>query len=250
MRVSILKYVLFSIVICSFEYAKNELYFVNDKEIYLGGNVINFRNNRILAYADNQFDLNEFYESTLSLASQLGDCVEGNKEIAHLRNIIDSHIKKHKGSKTSLDLKNVDSKTKKKINELRKELEEVKKELDNKRNDELAIQPIENKKIIKKDGNSSVSEHEDFKQLKNNENNENNEITSSNRHMKSKLTKKYRKEAIKYILSWLTLVAVSASIPIIGLPSLMILLIPSGLSILFFQWRLIKCNFKLKKIPK
>ncbi|SCL86064.1 Protein of unknown function (DUF2031), putative, partial [Plasmodium berghei] len=108
----------------------------------------------------------------------------------------------------------------------------------------------ENKKIIKKDGNSSVSEHEDFKQLKNNENNENNEITSSNRHMKSKLTKKYRKEAIKYILSWLTLVAVSASIPIIGLPSLMILLIPSGLSILFFQWRLIKCNFKLKKIPK
>ncbi|SCL86087.1 cleft-like protein 1, partial [Plasmodium berghei] len=227
-----------------------ELYFVNDKEIYLGGNVINFRNNRILAYADNQFDLNEFYESTLSLASQLGDCVEGNKEIAHLRNIIDSHIKKHKGSKTSLDLKNVDSKTKKKINELRKELEEVKKELDNKRNDELAIQPIENKKIIKKDGNSSVSEHEDFKQLKNNENNENNEITSSNRHMKSKLTKKYRKEAIKYILSWLTLVAVSASIPIIGLPSLMILLIPSGLSILFFQWRLIKCNFKLKKIPK
>ncbi|SCL83026.1 Protein of unknown function (DUF2031), putative, partial [Plasmodium berghei] len=103
-------------------------------------NVINFRNNRILAYADNEFDLNGFYQSTLNLASQLGDCVE-------------------------------DSKTKKIINELRKELEEVKKELDNKRNDELAIQPIENKKIIKKDGNSSVSEHEDFKQLENNKNN-------------------------------------------------------------------------------
>ncbi|SCL83935.1 Protein of unknown function (DUF2031), putative, partial [Plasmodium berghei] len=168
MRVSILKYVLFSIVICSFEYAKNELYFVNDRGIYLGRNVVNFRNNRILAYADNEFDLNEFYQSTLSLASQLGDCVEGNKEIAHLRNIIDSHIKKHKGSSTSLDLKNVDSKTKKIIDDLRTELEEVKREIDNKRNGELAIHSIDDKIIIKKDENSSVSEHEDFNQLENN----------------------------------------------------------------------------------
>ncbi|SCL81566.1 Protein of unknown function (DUF2031), putative [Plasmodium berghei] len=58
MRVSILKYVLFSIVICSFEYSKNELYFVNDRGIWLERNVINFRNNRILSYADNEFDLN------------------------------------------------------------------------------------------------------------------------------------------------------------------------------------------------
>ncbi|SCL82976.1 fam-b protein [Plasmodium berghei] len=247
MRVSILKYVLFSIVICSFEYGKNELYFVNDRGIYLERNVINFRNNRILAYADNEFDLNGFYESTLSLASQLGDCVEGNKEIAHLRNIIDSHIKKHKESNTSLDLKNVDSKANKIINELRKELEEVKKDISDKMNGELAIQPIHDKIIIKKYENGSVSEHEDFKQLKNNENNE---ITSSNRHMKSKLTKKYRKEAIKYILSWLTLVAVAVSVPITGLFSLMILLIPSGFSIFFFHWRVYKYSFKLRKILK
>ncbi|SCL81276.1 Protein of unknown function (DUF2031), putative, partial [Plasmodium berghei] len=225
-----------------------ELYFVNDRGIYLERNVINFRNNRILAYADNKFDLNEFYQSTLSLASQLGDCFEGNKEIEHLRNIIDSHIKKHIESNTSLDFKNVDSKTKKIINELRKELEELKKQISDKTNGELAIQPIDDKIIIKKDENSSVSEHEDFKQLENNENNKNNKIESSNCHMKSKLTKKYRKEVIKYILSWLTLVAVSASIPIIGLPSLMILFIPSGLSILFFQWRLIKYSIKLRKI--
>ncbi|SBW38096.1 Protein of unknown function (DUF2031), putative, partial [Plasmodium berghei] len=76
MRVSILKYVLFSIVICSFEYSKNELYFVNDRGIWLERNVINFRNNRILSYADNEFDLNGFYQSTLNLANQLGDCVE------------------------------------------------------------------------------------------------------------------------------------------------------------------------------
>ncbi|CXH19567.1 Protein of unknown function (DUF2031), putative [Plasmodium berghei] len=247
MRVSILKCVLFSIVICSFEYAQNELYFVNDRGIYLERNVINFRNNRTLADSDNQFDLYDFYQSTLSLASQLGDCVEGNKEIAHLRNIIDSHIKKHKGSSTSLDLKNVDSKTKKKINELRKELEEVKKELDNKRNDELAIQPIENKKIIKKDGNSSVSEHENFKQL---ENNKNNKIESSNCYMKSKLTKKIKKEENKFILSYLIFVAVGVSAPITGVFSLFILLIPSGFSMFFFLFRLIKCIFKLESISK
>ncbi|SCL81354.1 fam-b protein [Plasmodium berghei] len=244
MRVSILKCVLFSIVICSFEYAQNELYFVNDRGIYLERNVINFRNNRTLADSDNQFDLYDFYQSTLNLASQLGDCVEGNKEIAHLRNIIDSHIKKHKGSSTSLDLKNVDSKTKKKINELRKELEEVKKELDNKRNDELAIQPIENKKIIKKDGNSSVSEHEDFKQL---ENNKNNKIESSNCYMKSKLTKKIKKEENKFILSYLIFVAVGVSAPITGVFSLFILLIPSGFSMFFFFCRLIESSSKLKK---
>ncbi|SCL82276.1 fam-b protein [Plasmodium berghei] len=54
MRISILKYVLFSIVICSFEYAKNELYFVNDRGIYLERNVMHFRNNRILADVDNK----------------------------------------------------------------------------------------------------------------------------------------------------------------------------------------------------
>ncbi|SCL82989.1 Protein of unknown function (DUF2031), putative [Plasmodium berghei] len=166
MRVSILKYVLFSIVICSFEYSKNELYFVNDRGIWLERNVINFRNNRILSYADNEFDLNGFYQSTLNLANQLGDCVEGKKEIEHLRNIIDSHIKEHKGSNTSLDLKNVDSKTKKIINELRKELEDVTKELDNKRSGAVAMQFLHDKRIIKKDENSSVSEHEDLKQLK------------------------------------------------------------------------------------
>ncbi|SCL84982.1 Protein of unknown function (DUF2031), putative, partial [Plasmodium berghei] len=224
-----------------------ELYFVNDRGIYLERNVINFRNNRILAYIDNQFDLNEFYESTLSLASQLGDYVEGNKEIAHLRNIIDSHIKKHKESNTSLDLKNVDSKTKKLINECRKELEELKKIIADKTNGELAIQPILDKKIIKKDENSSVSEHEDFKQL---ENNENDKIASSNCYMKSKLTKKYGKESTKFILSCLGFLAVAFSVPITGLLSLMILFIPSGVSIYYFLWRLIKCEYKLKKISK
>ncbi|CXH84866.1 fam-b protein [Plasmodium berghei] len=246
MRVSVLKYVLFSIAICSFEYAKNELYFVNDRGICLERNVINFRNNRILAYIDNQFDLNEFYQSTLSLASQLGDYVEGNKEIAHLRNIIDSHIKKHKGSNTSLDFKNVDSKTKKLINECRKELEELKKKIADKTNGELAIQPILDKKIIKKNGNSSVSEHENFKQL---ENNENNKIASSNYYMKSKLTKKYRKEATKFIMSCLTYITVAFSV-IIGGPYLMILFIPCFFSIYYSLWKLNKCEFKLKKISK
>ncbi|SCL87291.1 Protein of unknown function (DUF2031), putative [Plasmodium berghei] len=107
MRVSILKYVLFSI----------ELYFVNDRGICLERNVINFRNNRILAYADNEFDLYDFYQSTLNLANQVNDCNGDDEEIVQLRNLIDSHIKKHKENNTLLDFKNVDNKTKKIINE-------------------------------------------------------------------------------------------------------------------------------------
>ncbi|SCL83981.1 fam-b protein [Plasmodium berghei] len=245
MRVSILKYVLFSIVICSFEYSKNELYFVNDRGIWLERNVINFRNNRILSYADNEFDLNGFYQSTLNLANQLGDCVEGKKEIEHLRNIIDSHIKEHKGSNTSLDLKNVDSKTKKIINELRKKLEELKKQISDKTNGELAIQPIDDKIIIKKDENSSVSEHEDFKQL---EKNENNKIVSSNCYMKSKLNKKIKKVATKFILSALAFLAVVSSIPLILFACLIIIPILPGFFICYFLWRLIKYSIKLRKI--
>ncbi|CDU18243.1 fam-b protein [Plasmodium yoelii] len=246
MRVNILKYVLFSIVICSFEYSKNELYSVNDRGIYLERDVINFRNNRILADVDNRFDLNEFYQSTLSLASQLGDCIEGNKEIAHLQNIIDTHIKKNKGSNTSLDLKTVDSKTKKLINELRTELEEVKKRVANKRNDELAIQSIHEKKIEKKDENSSMSEHEDFKQL---ENNENNGIASSNSHIKSELIKKYRKIAIRFLLSCLTFIVVGFT-SMFTTMYLMILLVPCLVSIYFFLWKLNRCSTKLEKILK
>lgn len=130
-------------------------------------NVINFRNNRILVYADNEIDLNEFYQSTLSLASQLGDCVEGNKEISHLRNIIDSHIKKHKENATLPNLNNLDKRTKKIIYKLQKELEEVKKELDNKSNSEITTKLIQDKIITKTGENNSVSEYEDFKQLEN-----------------------------------------------------------------------------------
>ncbi|CXI22308.1 fam-b protein [Plasmodium berghei] len=245
MRVSILKYVLFSIVICSFEYGKNELYLVNDRNICLEMNVINFRNNRILADADNEFDLNGFYQSTLNLANQLGDCIEGNKEIEYLINIIDSHIKKHKESNTSLDLKNVDSKTKTLIKELRKELEELKKHISDKTNGELSIQLIDDKIIIKKDENGSVSEHEDFKQLKNNENNK---IASSNRHTESELIKKYRKEAIKLILSCLAYVAVAFSVSIGGSLYLTILFLLPGLSICYFLWRFIKYSNKLEKV--
>ncbi|CXI37634.1 fam-b protein [Plasmodium berghei] len=208
---------------------------------------MNFRNNRILSDADNEFDLNEFCQSTLSLADQFNDCNDSNKEIAYLRNIIDSHIKKHKGSNTSLDLKNVDSKTKKIINGLRKELEELKKQIADKTNGELAIQPIDDKMIVKKDGNSSVSEHEDFKKF---EINENNKITSNNHHIKLVFNKKIRKEVIKATLSYFTFLTIAISIPITGLFSLTILLIPSGLSIFFFICRLIKCIFKLEKISK
>ncbi|CAD2105366.1 fam-b protein [Plasmodium vinckei petteri] len=139
MRVSILKFVLSSIIICSFEYAKNasytlfyysfliylfyinfifllhvsEIYYVNERSIYLEMDVINFRNNRILTGVDGQFDLYDFYESILSPSNQFNGYNDDDEEIKNLQNIIDSHITKHKENNTLPNLNNVDKKTKK-----------------------------------------------------------------------------------------------------------------------------------------
>ncbi|CAD2095009.1 Plasmodium exported protein, unknown function [Plasmodium vinckei] len=162
-----------------------ELYFINERNIYIERNIINFKNNRILADAGKEFDLNNFYESTVSLANEFSDYIDNDKKITNLRNIIDSSIKKHKGSNTSPNLNNVDKKTKELIYELQKELEEVKKELDNIRNYKIIIQPIQNKRMIIKGENTSVSEHEDFGQLKNRGNlldRKHNEVVSSSKN--------------------------------------------------------------------
>ncbi|SCL86093.1 Protein of unknown function (DUF2031), putative [Plasmodium chabaudi adami] len=164
MGVNILNFVFFSII-CFFGYGKNELYFINERNIYLERNIINFRNNRILADADIQFDLNNFYQSTLSLAYQFNGYKDDDKEITNLRNIIDSHLEKYKENNALPNLNKVDKKTRRLIHELQKNLNEAKKEFDNKRNSELAIQLIHDKKIIKKYKNISVSKHENLKQL-------------------------------------------------------------------------------------
>ncbi|VTZ71950.1 fam-b protein [Plasmodium yoelii] len=153
MRVSILKYALFSIFICSFEYGKNEL--------CLERNIINIRNNRILSDGDNQFNLHEFYESTSSVENQVNDHDNDDEKNISIRNTVDSHVKKNKKSEKSLYSKNVDKKRKKLIHGHHKEIEEIEeteKEIDNTNNNKLAIVPIEN---------NSVSEEEDFEELKN-----------------------------------------------------------------------------------
>lgn len=71
-------------------------------------NATNFRNNRILADIDNQFDLNQFYGSTSSFEKQFNGCNDDYEEIIYLRNIIDSHIKNHKESNTTSNLNNLD----------------------------------------------------------------------------------------------------------------------------------------------
>ncbi|SCL89515.1 fam-b protein [Plasmodium chabaudi chabaudi] len=102
---------------------------VYKRSIYLERNVINFRNNMILADADSQFDLYDFYQSTSSLANQFNDYNDDDDKITNLRNIIDSHIKKHKESNILPNLNHVDKKTKILIRKLRKELEETQKGL-------------------------------------------------------------------------------------------------------------------------
>ncbi|SCL91470.1 Protein of unknown function (DUF2031), putative [Plasmodium chabaudi chabaudi] len=70
--------------------------------IYLGRNVINFRNNRILADVDNQFYLNNFYESNLNLVDACND-----DEIKCIQYVIDKHVKKFKVSSMLFELKGI-----------------------------------------------------------------------------------------------------------------------------------------------
>ncbi|EUD69825.1 hypothetical protein YYG_04887 [Plasmodium vinckei petteri] len=258
MRASILKYVFFSIIICFFEYPPNELYFINERNIYRGRNIINFRNNRILADADNQFDLYDFYQSTSSLVTQFND-YNDDDEITNLRNAIDSHIKKHKENNTLPNLNNVDEKTKKLIHELQKELEETRRELDNIRNDELSIQPIQDKRLIKRDENISVSEHDDFKQLENegtaleiecdNFEDEYIEITSNNIYKKLKFDQIYRKSSKDLLKKWLMFLASYVVIISSGMWSLAVLLIPPTVSVIKRLWKHLNFLFKFRNVP-
>ncbi|VEV55374.1 Plasmodium exported protein, unknown function [Plasmodium vinckei vinckei] len=81
---------------------------------------------KILSDADNQFDLNNFYQSTVSLANQF-NAYNDDEEIINLRNIINSHVKNYKESNTTPNLNNLDGKTKKLIHKIQKELNEAKK---------------------------------------------------------------------------------------------------------------------------
>ncbi|CAD2095557.1 hypothetical protein YYG_04641 [Plasmodium vinckei petteri] len=201
-----------------------ELYFVNES-IYLERNAINFRNNRMLADVDNQFDLNELYQSTLSLTNQFNDWNGDSKEIRNLHNIIDSHIKKHKENNTLPNLNNVDEKKKKLIYELRKEIEKAQKEFENMKNGELAILPIQNKRITKKDGNISILECKDFKQFEkegkfleakdDNFEDEYNEIISRNNYKEHKHDKKSKK-MLKKILRIMGMVTTFLAIILTG----------------------------------
>ncbi|ETB57021.1 hypothetical protein YYC_04873 [Plasmodium yoelii 17X] len=257
MRISILKYVFFSIIISLFEYAKNELYYVNERSICLERNITNFRNNRILADADNRFDLNDFYQSTLSLMNQFNDYIDDDKEITYLQNTIDSQIKMRKENNTLPDLNNLDKKTKKLIDELRKELEEVKKEIDNKSDGELAIQPIYDKRIIKKDENNYVSEYENFGQLENYENvlgseydnfeDKYNEVTSSNDYKRLKIDRTLTKHKKKLFKKMLIFMGSQFLIIISGAWYLTFLFIPQMISIIKKWWKIIKLSNKIEK---
>ncbi|CAD2109200.1 fam-b protein [Plasmodium vinckei] len=219
MKVNILKFVFFSIIICSFEYAKKELHFLNERNIYIERDIINFKNNRILADKDNQFDLNDFYESTFSLVNQLNDCNDDDEEITNLRNAIDSHIKNHKENNTLPNLNNLDGKTKKLIHKIQKELNEAKKELDNKGNGELSIQPIQDKRVIKENENIFEIDKDKF-------DDKYDEIESSDYYKKSKNISKYKKSKKKLIINVMLLIIASFVIIASGAMKFLLLLIP------------------------
>ncbi|CAD2114458.1 fam-b protein [Plasmodium vinckei] len=262
MKISILKYTSFSIIICFFEYAKNELHFINETNKFLERNIINFKNNRILADSDNQFDLNHFYQSTASLVNQFSDCNDDDDDdddegIKNIRNIINSRVKKNKESNTFPNLNNVDKRTRKLIYKLQKEIEEAQKELDNMRNGELEIHPTQDKRIINKYENNSVSEREDFKQLKNYENileaEHNhfeyvyNQITSNSGYQTFEIDKDIIKLEGKIIKKAILYVACFVMIVLSGGKLLLLLLTPYLYSIIKNIRKIVKLEKKKKQ---
>ncbi|KEG00200.1 hypothetical protein YYE_04956 [Plasmodium vinckei vinckei] len=256
MKIRILKYASFSIIICFFEYAKNELHFINEANKCLERNIINFKNNRILGDSDNQFDLNNYYQSTVSLINQFSDCSDDDEEITNLLNIIDSHIRKRKESNTLPNLNNINGRTKKLFYKVQKELEEAQKELDNMRNGELEIHPTQDKRIINKYENSSISEQEYIKQLKNYENvleTEHNhfeyiynKITSANGYKRFKIDKdiiklsgKTIKKTVLYAAGFLIIVSTGGTV-------LLLLLVPYLYSIIKNIRKIVKLEIKRK----
>ncbi|CAD2085074.1 fam-b protein [Plasmodium vinckei brucechwatti] len=257
MVASIFKYVLFSIMICFFEYTQNELYYVNERSIYLERNIINFRNSRILADTDYQFDLDNFYESALDFANAFNNYNDDDEEMTCLLNMIDSHVNKNKENNTIFDLNNASEGTKKIIYELQKELEEAKKELDNLRNGELEIQPIQDKKITENDEYNSVSEHEDIKQLENegdflkvednNFEDEYCEIISSNSYKKLKINQKLIDAGRKCIMASLTYIVSCFMYMSAGWGCFTIMHVPYIASIFMKWYKFIRLELKKKQ---
>ncbi|CAD2097312.1 fam-b protein [Plasmodium vinckei] len=69
------------------EFYYNGIILYKRENIYLERNIINFRNNRILTDADNQFDLYDlydFYQSTSSFANHFNDYNDEEEDIIHL----------------------------------------------------------------------------------------------------------------------------------------------------------------------
>ncbi|SCL83849.1 fam-b protein [Plasmodium chabaudi adami] len=240
MGINILNFVLFSIIICSFGYAKNELCVVNGINVYLERNIINSRNNRILADVDTQFDLNNFYESTLSLVNQFSDYIDDDKEMIRLRNIIDSHMTKHKENNALPNLNNINRGTKKLINKIQKELNETKKELDNKKIGKLSTQPIHDKRIIINNNNFLEVDDDKFliEYLKNESSDYYSELKEASKY---KISKSERNLIIKAMLWTIAFFVIVASGEV-----LFLLVIAPFVPLIFNRWRVInKHRFEL-----
>lgn len=92
-----------------------ELYNINEINIYPQRNAINFGNGRILAYTKKPIDLNYFYESVLTLNGQTED-EYSDEEILNLQDIDKSYINDLKNNKLE-NLKITISKTNNLVNE-------------------------------------------------------------------------------------------------------------------------------------
>ncbi|SCL88307.1 fam-b protein, partial [Plasmodium chabaudi adami] len=241
------------------------LHFINESNVYLERNIINLENNRILANADNQFDLNNFYESNLTLADQLNDYKDDYEDdddevIKKIQNIIDSHREKDKRNNTLPNLNNVDKKTKKLIHELRTELDEVKKELDNIKNNKLAIQPIQpiqpiqDKRIVNRREVASVSNYEGLngsEYLRVITANEQNVVNITAYDKLKNIRKLNRKRKGLYVRAGILIIMAGVALmPGVNIWAFLPIIVGATAETLFRCYQFYKLGSKIYKIPK
>ncbi|CXH97320.1 fam-b protein [Plasmodium berghei] len=154
------KILLLAIIICSLEYHQNELYNINEINIYPQRNAINFGNGRILAYTKKPIDLNYFYESVLTLNGQTED-EYSDEEILNLQDIDKSYINDLKNNKLE-NLKITISKTNNLVNETMNDISETMKCDDDKNKRQLESQKIPDNEIFNILGDNMDNKNEDY----------------------------------------------------------------------------------------
>ncbi|VUC55979.1 fam-b protein [Plasmodium berghei ANKA] len=197
---------------------------------------------------DASLDINDFYDSSLSILDKYNDGNYDGEENIYTKQIINFHQTNFEYSDTSSKLKDIED-VREFINEITSELEISKKENDNNREYEIAVEQNIDKRLVKKDIDLLISSCENLKELKhsehildidvNNFEKKYNEVISGNNYNIVKCNSKFD-ETFKRFLKSHALI----------LPVVLLCLISGGFAIPFVILSVHKTGYTINKLFK